>query len=91
MQLSKKPFSALRASVSSNNKQGGPGPPGASLDPPLISPHVSESKEFHAVDSGLKVLDSGPFVRETWIPDSKALIWGEGDRRAGSVPRNALC
>ena len=71
MQVSKKPFSALRASVSSNNKRGGPGPPGPSLDPPLTSPHVSESKEFHAVDSGFKVLDSGPFVRETWIPDSR--------------------
>ena len=75
MKVLKKPFSALRASVSSNNKRGGgggwAGPPGASLDPPLIFPHVRESKEFHAVDSGFKVLDSGPFVRETWIPDSR--------------------
>ena len=49
----------------------GGAPPGPSLNPPLISPHVSESKEFHAVDSGFKVLDSGFFVRETWIPDSR--------------------
>ena len=33
--------------------------------------HVRESKEFHALDSAFKVLDSGPFVRETWIPDSR--------------------
>ena len=66
-----KTFFGLWASVSSNNKRAGPGPPGPSLDPPLISPHVSESKEFHAVDSGFKVLDSGFFVRETWIPDSR--------------------
>ena len=50
---------------------GGPGSQGPSLDPPLTSPHVSESKEFHAVDSGFKVLDSGFFVRETWIPDPR--------------------
>ena len=77
MQVSKKPFSALRALVSSNNKRGSPGPPGPSLDPPLTSPHVSESKEFHAVDSGFKVLDSGFFVRETWIPDPPKPLYGE--------------
>ena len=37
--------------------------------------NVRESKkvlgsEFHAVDSGLQVLDSGIFVAGTWIPDS---------------------
>ena len=60
MQVLKKPFSALRASVSSNNERGGGG-----------GIHVRESKEFHALDSAFKVLDSGPFVRETWIPDSR--------------------
>ena len=36
-------------------------------------------------------LDSGFPDSLSSIPDSKALIWGEGDCRAGSVPRNALC
>ena len=45
------------------------------LDPPLIYPHVRESKtvldsRFHSVDSVIQVLDSGFFVSGTWIPDS---------------------
>ena len=41
----------------------------------LLWSHVRESKTvldsgFHAVDSRFQVLDSGLFVRRTWIPDS---------------------
>ena len=54
---------------------GGPGPRTPPLDPPLIYPHVRESKtvldsRFHSVDSVIQVLDSGFFVSGTWIPDS---------------------
>ena len=41
-----------------------------------LSPHIREESKtvldsgFHAVGSGLQVMDSGLFVSETWIPNS---------------------
>ena len=42
--------------------------------PVFVSPNVRESKTvgYHAVDSGIQVLDSEFFVSATWIPDSAA-------------------
>ena len=73
--LQKNFFQPFEPQVGLKIRWGGPGPRAPPLGPPMIYPHVRESKtvldsRFHSVDSVIQVLDSGFFVSGTWIPDS---------------------